>query len=226
MVDIMEKDARKQVTADTKRELRKLWVNYEKTHLYSSLACQMRRRGIPRNLMGYDILLGVVFGKIRHPEITIEEAIQNSVNACKLPGSKDTVEDGIFRMLECIEVNNDIDTWYEEGMSDMQVIEFMVETLVEDIRKEYCYTVTITILGLDKTSETLSQQIIKNMLFKKLVADESTWECMLDYATKKLKVLDEEIGKKEVLELAQESVPEGKTLEDYISMLVEKAYKF
>ena len=61
---------------ETKRELT---INMDRQRLHSAIAGAMRRKRIPRSFRGYDILRGVVFGLIDHPEYGFYDSMAKAV---------------------------------------------------------------------------------------------------------------------------------------------------
>ena len=86
---------RKQEVINMQKETRKLKVTFDRERLHSAIVLAMRRRRIPKDFIGYDIIRGTVFGMIDHPEYSLKNAIEKAVDVCRLPGSPETVEDGI-----------------------------------------------------------------------------------------------------------------------------------
>ena len=95
---------RKHEVKDMQKETRKLRVTFDRERLHSAIVLATRRRRIPKELIGYDIIRGTVFGMIDHPEYSFEDAVEKAVNICKLPGSPETLEDGIEEAFECVDV--------------------------------------------------------------------------------------------------------------------------
>ena len=115
----------------------------------------------------------------------------------------------------------------EDGEDPLEIITKVVDNFVEDIRKEYCYQVAMKLSGFNKRNRLLEYEVLNNMVFKKLYADESTWECMVDYAESKLKLLSDSNDdcQGQVLILLERVTPEGMAPQEYIDSLVDKAYK-
>ena len=170
---------------------RKLVVNFEKRRLHASIMLHMRRMKIPMSMIGADLLKGVVFGVLRHPEISIREALENAVNASKVPGTTMTMEDGLDYIMEIVEISAKSDISEEDRTLEEKekILEEVVNNIIAEINKEFCYEITIKILnkklkGFRKY--TIGGDFIKCMLFKKLYAPESTYDCMCDYALRKV----------------------------------------
>lgn len=193
----------------------------------------MRRRRIPKNMIGYDLIRGIVFGMIDHPEYSFKDAIEKAVDVCRLPGSPETLEDGIEEAFECVDVVLREKDFYipntNERYSDEQMVKKVVEAMVYDIYKDFCYTQTMVYIKKLKLKDDFRTEIIKNMLFKKLVADDSTKECIYEYAFKKSfmwsssePITAEEIYQKVDAVLGE--IPGGLTAYEYIMQMADQVY--
>lgn len=221
---------------EPKKETRKLVVNFDKRRLHSSIMLHMRRMRIPSSMIGADLLKGVVFGVMRHPEISIREAVSNAVNASKVPGSTMSVDDGFGYIMDVLEVASETEFSEDERTPEEmeETLKSVVSNFITEINKEYCYEITIQTLdgnlkGFRKY--TIGGEIIKCMLFKKLYAPESTYECMREYALRK--VGTEIDGKAITMEEAMEYVnpllgkkePTEQDLKALVEEMEECAYK-
>lgn len=215
------------------KETRKLRVTFDRERLHSAIVLAMRRRRIPKEFVGYDIIRGTVFGMIDHPEYSFEEAIAKAVDVCRLPGSPETVEDGIEEAFECVDVVLREKDFYDpetnERYSDEQLVEKVVQAMVYDIYKDFCYTQTMAYIKKLKLKEELRTEVIKNMLFKKLVADDSTQQCIYEYAFKKSfvwsasePITDEEIMQK--VDAVLGKIPGGFTPYEYVMKMALQVY--
>lgn len=175
--------------------IRRLFVDFDKQRLHASIMLHMRRMRIPSNMIGTDLLKGVVFGILRHPDISIDEAVSKSVEASKFPGSEMTVEDGYEYIIEVLEVSSKEDLPEARTLEESrEIVRKAANSFVAEIRKEFCYEITIKTLENELRGErySIGYEIVKCMLFKKLYAPESTYECMLNYALRKVgKTIDE-----------------------------------
>ena len=224
---------RKHEVKDMQKENRKLKVTFDRERLHSAIMLAMRRRRIPKEFVGYDIIRGTVFGMIDHPEYSFEEAIAKAVDVCRLPGSPETVEDGIEEAFECVDVVLREKDFYNpetnERYSDEQLVEKVVQAMVYDIYKDFCYTQTMAYIKKLKLKEELRTEVIKNMLFKKLVADDSTQQCIYEYAFKKSfvwsasePITDEEIMQK--VDAVLGKIPGGFTTYEYVMKMADEIY--
>lgn len=224
---------RKHEVKDMQKETRKLRVTFDRERLHSAIVLATRRRRIPKELIGYDIIRGTVFGMIDHPEYSFEDAVEKAVNICKLPGSPETLEDGIEEAFECVDVVLREKDFYipntNERYSDEQMVKKVVEAMVYDIYKDFCYTKTMEYIRKIGLKDNLRTEILKNMLFKKLVADDSTKECIYEYAFKKSfmwsssePITAEEIYQKVDAVLGE--IPGGLTAYEYIMQMADQVY--
>lgn len=215
---------------------RKLVVNFEKRRLHSSIMLHMRRMRIPSSMIGADLLKGVIFGVMRHPEISIREAVSNAVNASKVPGSTMSVDDGFDYIMDALEVASEIEFSEDERTSEKmeETLKSVVSNFVAEFNKEYCYEITIKTLETNLKGfrkYTIGGEIIKCMLFKKLYAPESTYDCMREYALRKVgteidgKVLAIEEAMKYVNPLLGKKEPTEQDLKDLVEEMEECAYK-
>lgn len=215
------------------REVRKLKVTFDRERLHSAIVLAMRRRRIPKEFVGYDIIRGTVFGMIDHPEYSFEEAIAKAVDVCRLPGSPETVEDGLEEAFECVDVVLREKDFYDpetnERYSDEQIVEKVVQAMVYDIYKDFCYTQTMAYIKKLKLKDDFRTEIIKNMLFKKLVADDSTQVCIYEYAFRKSfvwpasePITDLEIKTK--VDAVIGNIPGGFIPYEYVLKMVDQIY--
>ena len=214
-------------------EVRKLKVTFDRERLHSAIILSMRRRRIPKEFIGYDIIRGTVFGIIDHPEYSFKDAVEKAVDICRLPGSPETVEDGLEEAFECIDVVLREKDFYDpetnERYSDEQMVEKVVQSMVYDIYKDFCYTQTMAYIKKMKLKDDFRTEIIKNMLFKKLVADDSTQVCIYEYTFRKSFVLptsepitDLEIKTK--VDAVIGNIPEGFTPYEYVMKMADQIY--
>ena len=133
---------------EPKKETRKLVVNFDKRRLHSSIMLHMRRMRIPSSMIGADLLKGVVFGVMRHPEISIREAVSNAVNASKVPGSTMSVDDGFGYIMDVLEVASETEFSEDERTPEEmeETLKSVVSNFITEINKEYCYEITIQTL--------------------------------------------------------------------------------
>lgn len=224
---------RKQEVKNMQKENRKLKVTFDRERLHSAIVLAMRRRRIPKEFVGYDIIRGTVFGMIDHPEYSFKDAIEKAVDVCRLPGSPETVEDGLEEAFECVDVVLREKDFYNpetnERYSDEQLVEKVVQAMVYDIYKDFCYTQTMAYIKKLKLKDDFRTELIKNMLFKKLVADDSTKECIYEYAFKKSfmwsssePITAEEIYQKVDAVLGE--IPGGLTAYEYIMQMADQVY--
>ncbi len=164
-------------------------THFDRIRIHSSIMSAMRRKRIPMTMRGGDLIRGAVFGLIDHPEYSMEVAVERAVRMSNMPSCPDTVEDAYEEMFDCIEtVMREDDFYDEEGkrMNHVEIVNHAVKGLAFDIKKDYCYSLTVQyIQEAELRWNRISTEIVKNMVFKKLIADESTKECMYEYAYRK-----------------------------------------
>ena len=207
------------------KETRKLVANFDKRRLHSSIMLHMRRMGIPMSLIGADLLKGVVYGVIRHPDIAIDKALENAIENAKLPGNSMTVDDGYDYIMEVIEIASrpDISGFNRTPESEMEIIQEVVDNIITEIYKEFCYEITVKTLEKNlgiKSAYSIGGELIKCMLFKKLYDPASTHQCMYDYALKKVGAeIEEELTITDVIEYAKAILGENATENDLFELL-------
>ena len=184
---------------ENKTVTRKLVVNFDKTRLHSSITLHMRRMRLPMNMIGTDLLKGVIFAVMRHPEITTDGAVEKAIDASKVPGSNMTLEEGYGYIMDSLEVSGGSDFLYDNRTHEFEeeTVRKVIDNFISELTKEFCYGITVITLEKnlkDYRKYTVGGDIVKCMLFKKLYAPQSTFECMLDYAARKVgaEVNDEE----------------------------------
>lgn len=220
---------------EPKKETRKLVVNFDKRRLHSSIMLHMRRMRIPSSMIGADLLKGVIFGVMRHPEISIREAVSNAVNASKVPGSTMSVDDGFDYIMDALEIASETELSKDERTPEKmeETLKSVVSNFITEFNKEYCYEITIKTLEANLKGfrkHTIGGEIIKCMLFKKLYAPESTYDCMREYALRKVgteidgKVLAIEEAMKYVNPLLGKKEPTEQDLKDLVEEMEKRAY--
>lgn len=184
---------------------RKCTVKCDRIALTSFISSELRSRGIPMVLLGGDIIRGALFDMMDHPENTIAESIGRAVDFSKFPGtlSRENVADderkqrdickGYNLIYEAVEASAVKDIpWisnHEQNALNrkVEVVNSVLRSMAANIRRAYCYSLTIKYFNSNPLSldTLLGKEIIKDMVFKKLVADDSTKECMYEYAFRK-----------------------------------------
>ena len=176
---------------ENKTVTRKLVVNFDKTRLHSSITLHMRRMRLPMNMIGTDLLKGVIFAVMRHPEITTDEAVGKAIDASKVPGSNMTLEEGYGYIMDSLEVSGGSDFSNDNVTleAEEETVRKVIDNFIVELTKEFCYGITVNTLEKnlkDYRKYTVGGEIIKCMLFKKLYAPQSTFDCMLEYAARKV----------------------------------------
>jgi len=206
MPEVLQEEIMQEIT-EKKRNLEV--THFDRIRIHSSIMSAMRRKRIPMTMRGGDLVRGTVFGLIDHPDYSMEVAVERAVEMSNMPSCPETVEDAYAEMFDCIETVMREDDFYDEDgkrMNHVEIVNRAVKGLAFDIKKDYCYSLTVQYLQEAKLRwDRISTEIVKNMIFKKLVADESTKECMYEYAYRKAFVDDSKKSFEEVEELIDES---------------------
>lgn len=181
-----------------------LKVNFDKNRLHASFLSAARRRAIPMGSRGMDLIRGTVMGILRD-NYDFYKAVSQSAKMCKMTGNTVSTEEAFLSMAECFIVSRsiiggnddlleeiehimDIGCQNSEDWSKLKVwVEQETKEVVYTVRKDFCYTQAcewISKNGAKKgvRSERMETYFLKNMLFKKLIADDSTERCMYEYA--------------------------------------------
>ncbi len=191
---------------------RKLKIDFgDRNRLHTAIESTIRREGIPSDLFGKDLIRGTIIGLIEHPDYSMDVAIEKAAEHCRIIGNRISVKRAVYEMTECYlaswdaaellpessesniyELDRIIEMWYGKKDSErayQKAMTFVTEVtkgLIYEIQKAFCYTVTLD--SIEKRGLNLRElavDILKNMVFKKLMADESTMECMYEYAYRK-----------------------------------------
>ncbi len=185
---------------------RKCTVKCDRIALTSFISSELRSRGIPMILLGGDIIRGAVFDMMDHPENSIAESIGRAVDFSKFPGTLSNngcgddetrkerdICKGYNLIYDAIEASMVKDIPWIPGNDQnalqrkVEVVDCVLKSMAANVRRAYCYALTIKYFNSNPLSldTLLGKEIIKDMVFKKLVADDSTKECMYEYAFRK-----------------------------------------
>ena len=183
-----------------KSNCRKCTVKCDRVTLTSLIASELRRRRIPMDLLGGDIIRGAVFDMMDHPEHSIADSVGRAVDYSKFPGtlSRDYEDEetkkekdiakGYNLIYEAVEASilKDI-PWTESLEKKKEIVDVVLRSMASDCRRSYCYATMVHYFKTHplKLDTLLGEELIKDMVFKKLVADESTKQCMYEYAFRK-----------------------------------------
>lgn len=209
-------------------------VDFSRQRLHSSIAGALRRKGIPNTLRGYDLVRGVVFGMMDHPEYTMEVALERAMEMTSVPGAPRDMNEANECLWECIEpALREVDFHEERDFSKRKMTEreamiTFIERIIHEVQKDYCYTSTIQFMQEKNFENYFAYDILKNMIFKKLMDDDVSDAELYSYAYrntfavaeitdmhKAVKSVDEEIAK---------ILPENETLHSYVAKCVEEIY--
>lgn len=204
----------------------------KKSMLHSKIVLVMRRKGLSMELMGGDLIRGVVFGMIDHPEYELDTAVKRAVEMCNLPGYIDSIETAYSLIYECIDAGNlRVEDEYQVDGSrrtEREITHMVVNGLVKDVRKSEMYAQTVKYLTEHEKLDIMqfSTELIKNMVYKIIMSDRmATEECTLTYAYKKAYMDEEqhdynEMSKK-VIRATMEIVPGSRTPYEYAMELAD-----
>ena len=230
---------------ENKRELR---VNFEKNRLHASFLSAVRRMKIPRMYRGLDLIRGTVIGLVRHPEYDIDKAVAEAAEMCKMTGNVISTDDALLEIADCLVIGlsttgrfdekqlSEVEDILDIGILDAEerkklkdFVEQEVQEIVYTIKKDFCYEKSFKyLLARGWKIHDLQTEFLKNMLFKKLIADDSTQECMYEYAYRKTclvevkkcpKSIDEEIFGDTMPKLLQ-----GMSPYDYVNHAADEIY--
>ena len=85
------------------QQKRFMQVDFSRQRLHSSIAGALRRKGIPNDLRGYDLVRGVVFGMMDHPEYSMEVALERAMERTSMPGAPRDIQEAYECLWECVE---------------------------------------------------------------------------------------------------------------------------
>ena len=184
---------------------RKCTIKCDRTALTSLISSELRHNGIPMVLLGGDIIRGALFDMIDHPEHSIATSVGRAVDFSKFPGTlgnvtedeevrkKKDITKGYNLIYDALEASTMDDIPWISGMEKnahekkIQVVDKALRTMASSLRISYCHTIVWRYFNRHplKLDSLLAEEIMKDMVFKKLVADDSTKECMYEYAYRK-----------------------------------------
>lgn len=209
-------------------------VDFSRQRLHSSIVGALRRKHIPSHLRGYDLIRGVVFGMMDHPEYTLEVALERAMEMSSVPGAPRDISEAYECLWECLEPALREEDFYEDRdfskgkMHESEVVIVFIERIIREVQKDYCYTSTIQFMREKNFENYFAYDILKNMIFKKLMDDNVSDAELYSYAYrntfavpeitdmyKAIKSVDKEIAK---------ILPENETLHSYVTKCVEEIY--
>ena len=216
------------------QQKRFMQVDFSRQRLHSSIAGALRRKGIPNDLRGYDLVRGVVFGMMDHPEYSMEVALERAMERTSMPGAPRDIQEAYECLWECVEsalrevdFHEDRD-YSKRRMSNLETANAFIQRILREARKDYCYSSTIQFMREKNFENYFAYDILKNMIFKKLMDDDASDAELYNYAYrntfavaeiadmhKAVRSVDKEIAK---------ILPENETMHSYVAKCVEEIY--
>lgn len=131
------------------QQKRSMQVDFPRQRLHSSIAGALRRKGIPNDLRGYDLVRGVVFGMMDHPEYSMEAALERAMERTSVPGAPRDMQEAYECLWECVEPALREADFHEDRdhskrrMSNLETANAFIQRILREVRKDYCYSSTI-----------------------------------------------------------------------------------
>lgn len=216
------------------KKKRFMQVDFSRQRLHSSITGALRRKGIPDNLRGYDLVRGVVFGMMDHPEYTMKDALEKAVERTSVPGAPRDLTEAYECLWECIEpslreVDFHIDRDFSKGkMSEPEVVIVTIDRIIREVQKDYCYSSTINFMREKNFENYFAYDILKNMIFKKLMDDDASDAELYSYAYRNTFAIAEINNMSDVMRSVDEEIakilPENETMHSYVAKCVDEIY--
>jgi len=216
------------------QQKRFMQVDFSRQRLHSSIAAALRRKCVPSYLRGYDLLRGMVFGMMDHPEYTQKDALEKAMEMTTIPGAPRDMNEAYECLWECIEpalreadfhVDRDPS---KEKISNPEVVLDFIERILREVRKDYCYSSTIQFMREKNFNNYFAYDILKNMIFKKLMDDDASDAELYSYAYRNTfavtEITDMHKAMKSVDEEITKILPENETMHSYVAKCVEEIY--
>lgn len=221
-------------TQQETHQKRFIQVDFPRQRLHSSIAGALRRKGIPDYLRGYDLVRGVVFGMMDHPEYTMEAALERAMERSSMPGAPRDMQEAYECLWECIEpalrevdFHEDRD-FAKRRLSESEVATAFIERILREVRKDYCYSSTIQFMREKNFKNYFAYDILKNMIFKKLMDDDASDAELYSYAYRNTfavaEITDMHRAVKSVDEEIVKILPANETMHSYVAKCVEEIY--
>ncbi len=185
--------------ANKHSEVRGLKINADRKNLTSHVTTILRSWRIPMGLIGGDLIRGAVFDRLDHPDHSYADSVGRAYFFSNLPGtmakSMDDcdVELGYDLIYEAIEASpikgiEWIPTTHPKRVTKVrEIVDKVLDNIEYDVYKAVCHSAVYRHFEANKYDfdSELAADLVKYMVYKKLVAYESTEECTLVYAYKR-----------------------------------------
>ena len=180
-------------------EVRGLKINADRKNLTSHVTTILRSWRIPMSLIGGDLIRGAVFDRLDHPDHSYAAAIGRAFFYSNLPGTMaKTMEDcdadlGYDLIYEAIEASPIkgvpwIPSTHPDRVTKVrEIVDKVLDNIEYDVYKAVCHSAVYRHFEANNYGfdSELATNLVKDMVYKKLVAYESSEECTLVYAYKK-----------------------------------------
>ena len=180
-------------------KVRGLRIKADRKNLTSHATTILRSWRIPMELIGGDLIRGVVFDRLDHPDHSYAISIVRAYFYSNLPGTMAKeiedcdVELGYDLIYEAIEASpikgiEWIPATDEKRVAKVHaIVEEVLDNIEYDVYKAVCHSAVYRHFEANKYGfdSELAADLVKYMVFKKLVAYESTEECTIVYAYKR-----------------------------------------
>ena len=180
-------------------EVRGLRIKADRKNLTSHATTILRSWRIPMELSGGDLIRGVVFDRLDHPDNSYAISIVRAYFYSNLPGTMAKeiedcdVELGYDLIYEAIEASPIKGIEWIPATDDKRtekvhaIVEEVLDNIEYDVYKAVCHSAVYRHFEANKYGfdSELAADLVKYMVYKKLVAYESTEECTIVYAYKR-----------------------------------------
>ena len=185
--------------ANKHSEVRGLKINADRKNLTSHVTTILRSWRIPMGLIGGDLIRGAVFDRLDHPEHSYADSVGRAYFFSNLPGTMaKSMEDcdpelGYDLIYEAIEASpiKGIEwipaTHPKRVIKVHEIVDKVLDNIEYDVYKAVCHSAVYRHFEANKYDfdSELAADLVKYMVYKKLVAYESTEECTIVYAYKR-----------------------------------------
>lgn len=204
----------------------KLQVEFDREQLHSSIIGAMRTLGLSRVLAGYDLLRGSAFGKLDHPEYDDEVAIKRAIEMSKIPSVDYSYGEAISVMYYSIE---DAIIEIDEDMTEEETVYNVIHRICEFVKYDfYRYKIRSFLDSCGFKERIIKTELINNMLFKRMIEEESSEECIINFGYKKTYQKQPESfeeARKTICDYLSKELANRSILE-YLDMLADAVYNY